>query len=206
VRSTIAAFNRATNKTVWMDTASGEAMNLIKQGDMLILPRTAQSFNGKQEWWIDVWKSVLPTSPVETMRLWAYQIDTVATNFAVDGMHIYLQGSNGTLMAFDLATGKEAWRHQFASYKIPIREGPDTGKLHDFYPDMALTTTRDVLYVQDGGGLVAALDPATGKELWNKRISQVVWGQTHTDNLFALQLVDNGFFVIESDGKVTLWK
>jgi outer membrane protein assembly factor BamB len=71
---------------------------------------------------------------------------------------------------------------------------------------MALTTTRDVLYVQDGGGLVAALDPATGKELWNKRISQVVWGQTHTDNLFALQLVDNGFFVIESDGKVTLWK
>jgi outer membrane protein assembly factor BamB len=71
---------------------------------------------------------------------------------------------------------------------------------------MTLTTTRDVLYVQDGGGLVAALDPATGKELWNKRISQVVWNQTSFDNQFVLQLVDKGFFVIASDGKVTLWK
>jgi len=34
----------------------------------------------------------------------------------------------------------------------------------------------------------------------------VVWGQTHTDNLFVLQPVDKGFFVIASDGKVDLWQ
>jgi outer membrane protein assembly factor BamB len=71
---------------------------------------------------------------------------------------------------------------------------------------MTLTTTRDVLYVQDGGGLVAALEPATGKELWNKRISQVVWNQTSVDNMFVLHPVDKGFLVIASDGNVDLWK
>jgi outer membrane protein assembly factor BamB len=204
--SAIVAFDLATNKTVWTDTASGEATDLVKQGDMLVLPRTAQDYNGKQEYWIDVWKSTLPTAPDDTMRLWTHQINTASTNFAVDDLHVYVQGPKGMLTAFDLATGKEAWRHQFASYKMPIREGPDTGKLYDFYPDMTLATTRDVLYVQDGGGLVAALDPTTGKELWNKRISQVVWGQTSVDNTFVFHPVDKGFFVIASDGKVTLWK
>jgi outer membrane protein assembly factor BamB len=204
--SAIAAFDLATNKTVWTDIASGEATNLVKQGDMLVLPRTAQDYNGKQEYWIDVWKSALPTAPDDTMRLWTHQINTAGTNFAVDNMHVYVQGTKGMLMALDFATGKEAWRHQFASYKMPIRGGPDTGKLYDLYPDMALTTTRDVLYVQDGGGLVVALDPATGKALWNKRISQVVWGQTSVDNTFVFHPVDKGFLVIASDGKVTLWK
>jgi len=204
--SAIAAFDLATNKAVWTGTASGEATDLIKQGDMLVLPRTAQDYNGKPEYWLDVWKSVLPKASVETMRLWAHQIDPNPAHFAVDSSQVYLQRIDGVLMANDLATGKEAWRHQFASYKTPITDGPDMGKLYDLYPDMTLTTTRDVLYVQDGGGLVAALDPATGKELWNKRISQVVWGQTHTDNLFVLQPVDKGFLVIASDGKVDLWQ
>jgi outer membrane protein assembly factor BamB len=121
-------------------------------------------------------------------------------------MHVYVQGTKGMLMALDLATGKEAWRHQFASYKMPIREGPDTGKLYDLYLDMTLTTTRDVLYVQDGGGLVAALDPATGKELWNKRISQVVWNQTSVDNTYVMQVVDKGIAVIMSNGTVSIWQ
>jgi len=204
--STIAAFNLVTNKTVWMDTASGEATDLIKQGDMLVLPRTAQDYNGKQEYWIDVWKSVLPTAPDDTMRLWTHQINTASTNFAVDDLHVYVQGPKGMLTAFDLATGKEAWRHQFASYKTPITDGPDLGKSYDLYPDMTLTTTREVLYVQDGGGLLEALDPATGKELWNKRISQVVWNQTSVDNTFVFHPVDKGFLVIASDGNVDLWK
>jgi len=70
---------------------------------------------------------------------------------------------------------------------------------------MTLTTTRNVLYVQDGGGLVAVFDPATGKELWNKRLSNIVWGQTATSGWFVLQVVDKGFLVITSDGKVDLW-
>jgi len=203
--SALVAFNLDTNKTLWTEHVSGEATNLIKQDNMLILPRTTMSDDNRQEWWIDVWK-VRTGIFDRTELLGGHQFDIAATNFAVDSTHLYLQGSDGTLTARDITTGKEVWRHQFASYKTPITDGPDYGKLYDLYPDMILTATRDVLYVQDGGGLVAALDPATGKELWNQRISQVVWGQTHTDNLFVLQLVDKGFLVIASDGNVDLWK
>ncbi|MHB8107675.1 MAG: outer membrane protein assembly factor BamB family protein [Candidatus Cryosericum sp.] len=206
VHSAIVAFDLVTNKAVWTDGASGEATNLIKQGDVLVLPRTAQDYNGKPEYWIDVWKSALPTAPDDTMRLWTHQIDTAPVNFAVDGLHVYVQGAKGMLTAFDLATGTEAWSHPFAPYKTPVTDGPAMGTLYDRYPDMTLTTTRDILYVQDGGGLVAGLDPAMGKELWSKRISHVVWGQTGTQNLFVVRPVDKGFYVVASDGKVDFWK
>jgi outer membrane protein assembly factor BamB len=201
VHSAIVAFDLATNKAVWTDTAGGKATDLVKQGDVLVLPRMAQDYNGKPEYWIDVWKSALPTAPDDTMRLWTHQIGTAPVNFAVDDKHVYVQGAKGMLTAFDLATGTEAWSHPFAPYKTPMTDGPANR-----YPDMTLTTTKDVLYVQDGGGLVAGLDPATGKGLWNKRISHVIWGQTGTQNLFVVKLVDKGLFVIASDGNVDLWK
>jgi len=199
-KSSLVAFDLTRNKMLWKASIDGEGTNLVKQGNMIVFIRSAALSDD----WIDVWQ--IGTASDSAKRLWTHQIDMVATNFAVDSTHVYLQASKGTLVSFELATGKEAWRHQFASYKMPIREGPDTGKLYDFYPETALTTTRDVLYVQDGGGLVAALDPATGKALWNKRISQVVWGQTSVDNTFVFHPVDKGFLVIASDGKVTLWK
>lgn len=199
--SMLVAINLDTNKILWSEQVNGEVTDLIKQGDRLVVLLS----NNKQERSIDVW-NIHAGSFDKAERLWTRQIDTNPAHFAVDEANVYLQGSNGTLMALDLATGKEAWRHQFASYKTPITDGPDLGKSYDLYPDMTLTTTRDVLYVQDGGGLMVALDPATGKELWNKRISQVVWHQTSVDNQFVLQLVDKGFFVITSDGKVDLWK
>jgi len=200
-RSALIAFNCDTNKTLWTEHVNGEATDLIKQGNTLSVLLS----NSKQERSIDVWKMRTGLFG-KTERLWTRQIDTNPAHFAVDEANVYLQGSNGTLMALDLATGKEAWRHQFASYKTPITDGPNMGKLYDLYPDMTLTTTRDVLYVQDGGGLVAALDSATGKELWNKRISQVVWDQTSVDNTFVFHPVDKGFLVIASDGKVDLWQ
>jgi len=199
--SMLVAINLDTNKILWSEQVNGEVTDLIKQGDRLVVLLS----NNKQERSIDVW-NIHAGSFDKAERLWTRQIDTNPAHFAVDEANVYLQGSNGTLMALDLATGKEAWRHQFASYKTPITDGPDLGKSYDLYPDMTLTTTRDVLYVQDGGGLVAALEPATGKALWNKRISQVVWGQTSVDNTFVFHPVDKGFLVIASDGKVDLWQ
>jgi outer membrane protein assembly factor BamB len=200
-RSALMALNCDTNKILWTEHVSGEATDLIKQGDTLLVLLS----NSKQERSIDVWK--IRTGLFDkTELLWTRQIDTNPAHFALDEANVYLQGNNGVLLALDLATGKEAWRHQFASYKTPITDGPDMGKLYDLYPDMTLTTTRDVLYVQDGGGLVAALELATGKELWNKHISQVVWNQTSVDNMFVFHPVDKGFLVIASDGKVDLWK
>ncbi len=199
--SSLAAFDLDTKKILWSEQVNGEVTDLIKQGDRLVVLLS----NSKQERSIDVWK--IRTGLFDkTERLWTRQIDTNPAHFAVDEANVYLQSSNGALMALDLATGKEVWKQQFASYKTPITDGPDLGKSYDLYPDMTLTTTRDVLYVQDGGGLVAALDPATGKELWNKRISQVVWNQTSVDNTFVFYPVDKGFLVIASDGKVDLWQ
>lgn len=199
--STLVAFNLDTNKMLWKEQLSGEATALIKQGDTLAVLLS----NSKQERSIDVWKIPARSSDKAT-RLWTRQVETNPAHFAIDGAHVYLQGGNGALVALDLATGAEAWRHQFASYKTPITDGPDMGKSHDLYPDMTLTTTRDVLYVNDGGGLVTALEPATGKELWNKRISQVVWHQTYVDNTFVLQPINKGIAVVMSDGTISIWQ
>jgi outer membrane protein assembly factor BamB len=118
---------------------------------------------------------------------------------------VYLQGSKGVFRALNLMSGREAWKHQFAPTKGPITDGPDVGKLHDTYPVMALTTAREVLYVQDGGGRITAFDP-TGNELWSKRISQIQLGQTSAKGLFVFRPVDKGFLVVAADGKVKLWK
>jgi len=201
LRSTLAAFMCATNKALWTEQVSGEVTDLIKQGDRLM----ALLSNNKQERSIDVW-NVNAGSFDRAERLWTRQIDTNPAHVAVDDKHVYVQGARGILTAFDLATGAEGWRHPFAPYKTPVTDGPDMGKLYDLYPDMTLTTTRDVLYVQDGGGLVAGLDPATGKELWSRRIAQVIWGQTHIENLFVVQPIDRGFLVLASNGTVDLWK
>jgi outer membrane protein assembly factor BamB len=206
IHSVIVAFDLATNKAIWTEIASGEGTDLVKQGDVLVLPRAAQDYNGNPEYWIDAWKSALPTAPGDTMRLWSHQVPMAPVRFAVDDLHVYVQGDKGILTAFDLTTGTQAWSHQFAPYKAPVTDGPDMGMLVDRYPDMTLTTTRNVLYVQDGGGLIVALAPATGTELWNKRISHVVWGQTYIANLFVMKPVDNGFVVIASSGKVDVWK
>jgi outer membrane protein assembly factor BamB len=201
--SSLVAFDLTTNKVLWQERVDGEGSNLVKQGSMLIFVRSA-SYSDR---WIDVWQ----INAHGTTRLWTRQVDTTpeegpVTSFAANDIDIYLQGTKRIFRALDLASGKEVWQHQFAPIKGPITDGPDVGKLHDTYPSMTLTTTRNVLYVQDGGGLVAVFDPATGKELWNKRISNVQIGQTHASGMYVLQLVDKGFLVIVSDGNVDLWQ
>jgi outer membrane protein assembly factor BamB len=190
-KSSLAAFDLTTNKMLWKESVDGESSCLFKQGDTIIFcPNN-----------LEVWK----IGTKGATRLWT-RAPEVSPSFAVDRTHVYLQGKNGSLVALDLATGKEVWKQQFAVYRVHDYRGSDFTTLHDLYPVMTLTTTRDVLYVQDGGGLVAALDPATGTKLWNKRISQVDWHQTYVANMFVLQPVEKGFLVITDDGKVTLWK
>ena len=197
-KSSLAAFDLATNKLLWKQEIDAEGVGFIKQGDMLI------SFRGRES--LDAWKVGISGAT----RLWTRQLELspeggTYTSFGVDSAHVYLQGANGVFRALDLATGKEAWKHQFAPTKEPITDGPNVGKMVDTYLSMTFTTTRDVLYVEDGGGLLAAFEPATGKELWSKQISNVQHGQTSTHGMYVLQLVDKGFYVIFSDGKVDLW-
>jgi outer membrane protein assembly factor BamB len=203
-KSSLVAFDLTTNKMLWKGSVDGEGSNLVKQGNMLVFIRSAAFVDD----WIDVWQ--IGDTITSATRLWTRHTDTTPSegriiSFAVDNGFVYLQGSKATLRALALASGREAWDYQFAPTKGPITDGPDVGKLHDTFPSMTLTTTRNVLFVQDGGGLVAVLDPATGKELWSKRISNIQWGQHAISGFFVLQLVDKGFLVLASDGKVQLW-
>ena len=200
--SSLVAFDLTTNKVLWQERVDGEGGNLVKLSSMLIFVRSVNS----SDRWMDVWQ----INADGATRLWTRKADAtpeegIITSFAVDNTYVYLQGSKGVFRALNLMSGREAWKHQFASTKGPITDGPDVGKLHDTYPNMTLTTAKEVLYVQDGGGLVTAFDPM-GNELWSKRISHIQLGQTSARGLFVFQPVDKGFLVITSDGKVDWWK
>ncbi|MHB8107674.1 MAG: outer membrane protein assembly factor BamB family protein [Candidatus Cryosericum sp.] len=200
--SSLVAFDLTTNKVMWQERVDGEGSNLVKQTSILIFVRSA-SYSDR---WIDVWQ----INAHGATRLWTRQADAtpeegLITSFAVDNTYVYLQGSKGVFRALSLWSGQETWKHQFAPTKGPITDGPDVGKLHDTYPTMTLTPAREVLYVQDGGGLVTAFDPM-GNELWSKRIANIQIGQTSARGLFVFQPVDKGFLVIASDGKVDVWK
>ncbi|RIE08096.1 hypothetical protein SMC3_06840 [Candidatus Cryosericum hinesii] len=202
-KSSLVAFDLTTNKILWQESIDGEGSNLVKQKDMLVFVRNARSSDP----WIDVWQ----IGNNGAARLWTRKVDATFeirsfTPFAIDNTHVYLQGSEGELMALDLGTGKEMWNYRFAPTKGSVLDGPNTIKSIDTYPAMTLTTTRDVLYVQDGGGLVAALDPTTGKRLWDKRISNLQIGEKSTSGMFVFQPVDKGFYIITSNGNVNMWK
>jgi outer membrane protein assembly factor BamB len=204
-KSSLVAFDLTTNKILWQESVDGEGSNLVKQGNTMVFIRSAAFIDD----WIDVWQ--IGDTTASATRLWTRKIGEKQSAyhvfpFAVNSAFVYLQGEQGTLMALDLTSGKEAWNHQFAPIKEPITEGPDMGKEHDTYQLMTMTAARDALYVQDGGGLLSVFDPATGKELWSKRISHVILNQTSVANAFVMQVVDKGFYIIASDGKVDLWK
>jgi hypothetical protein len=198
-RSFLVAFDLTRNKMLWKESIDGEGTDLVKQGNILVFIHSAASIND----WIDVWQ--IDATATSAKRLWTRKTGESQSayhvfSFAVDNTFVYLQGDKGTLRALELTTGNEAWEQRFASYKTGGWDMPQ-----NLYPNMTLTITRDILYVEDGGGLVAALDPATGDEFWNKRISQVGWGQTHTANMFVMQVVDKGLLIIAWDGNVKSW-
>ena len=198
-KSSLVAFDLTTNKTLWQEGVDGEGMDLVKQGNMLVFIRSAAFIDD----WIDVWQ--IDATATSAKRLWTRKTGKSQSayhsfSFAVDNTFVYLPGDRGTLRALELATGNEAWEQRFAPYKTGGLDMPQ-----NLYPNMTLTITRDILYVEDGGGLVTALNPATGDEFWNKRISQVGWGQTHTANMFVMQVVDKGLLIIAWDGNVKSW-
>ena len=194
-KSSLIAFDLRTKKLLWKKSVDGECSQLVKRGNKLIFLRNSE--------WIDVWQ--IGTSSNLVKRLWTHDSTAGQWNsFAVDSSHLYFPCGDGKLIAFYLDTGKEAWRQQFSSYKTG--EIDDPTKLRYLYPIMTLTMTLDLLYVQDGGGLVVGFDPASGRKLWSKRISTVIFGQIFYHDWFILRPVDKGFLVLFDNGRVDLWK
>ena len=80
---------------------------------------------------------------------------------SVDGTRLFTFGINGTLSAFDTASGRLLWRKQYA-------KGFDSPS-PDFGVAMSPAVDNGLLIVHAGGnrsGVLAALDGATGAEKW----------------------------------------
>jgi outer membrane protein assembly factor BamB len=76
--------------------------------------------------------------------------------------HLYVSTQYDHLVALDLATGEEAWRH-----------GAGEGVLHDAHARSVSSSfpsspvlAGDVLWVIGGDGVLRALDPASGRSRW----------------------------------------
>ncbi|MFZ2413043.1 MAG: PQQ-binding-like beta-propeller repeat protein [Candidatus Cryosericum sp.] len=215
----LVAISTATWRVKVLYSFPGLVHQLVKQGDALVLLRERWSTN------VDTASPAIDVVSLDAAAgqhaVTSFEDGTPWTSIAVDSTRIYAAATgsslssfgntsetsaDGTLTAFSLAALKKDWTVQFAPYKSTIMDGPGVGEPVDYYPKMVLAATKDVLYVQDGGGLVVGIDSATGRRLWEKRMSQVDWHQTYTLNQFLLQPVDLGFRVIQSDGTISIWQ
>lgn len=91
----------------------------------------------------------------------AASFGNAATTPLVVGDTVYVQDLQSNVHAVDLATGKERWTHEKASFQI----GPN---------GVALGYGK--LYAADGDGTIFALDADTGDEVWTTRIVDDVTG------------------------------
>ncbi len=194
----IVAVSAATHRVRVLKSFCGSIRQLIKQDDRLIMLR--ENMDGTT------------TIDVLTPGTWAYDVTETScvggrrwTSIAADSARIYAAG-DGTLTSFSTASLNKLWTVQFKPYTSRGADHADGGELVDFYLTITLTVTRNVLYVQDGGGLLLGVDPASGRNLWEKRISWVLWYWDHTDSLFLLQPVERGFRTILSNGTVSTWR
>lgn len=192
-----------TRKVRYLRSFRGLVNQLIKQDDHLVLLRAKGDSIMPPV--IDVltlgtrpWQHVIASASLDDGTPW--------TSIAVDAARVYAATTTGMLTTFSLASLEKLWTLPFAPYKTTIMDGPDFGKLFDYHPEMTLTVATDILYVQDGGGLVVGVDPSTGNRLWEKRVSQVVWHQTYAENRFLVQPVNKGLRVIMFDGTVSVWQ
>ena len=98
------------------------------------------------------------------------------SSFSIANGKLYTMGLRGTrefVIAFDLATGKEAWATPHgAAFRNDRGDGPRGTP----------TIDGDRLYALGGAGDLSALDAATGKVIWSKNIlkefggSNIQWG------------------------------
>jgi len=98
---------------------------------------------------------------------------------------VYCQGSQGILAAFDVATGKQAWKvdgvSQLAAEVNPIGGGPSK-KGWGFCGSPLLDGEKLIIASGGPGGLFTALDAASGKVLWrsDKVKDQATYGSVIT--------------------------
>jgi outer membrane protein assembly factor BamB len=118
-----------------------------------------------------------------------------ATPIVGDG-RVYTLDADGQVSAFSLSGGSAIWRTVLA---------PDTGTKGTGYGGgVALDGGR--LYAANGYGIIAAMDPATGKKLWEKNIGSPIRSSPTAagDRLFVVSSQGRFFCLNGADG-AELW-
>jgi outer membrane protein assembly factor BamB len=129
-------------------------------------------------------------------RVWSASVDDkkavrlrLGLGLAVDDGHVYAAGHKGEVAAFDIASGKVAWRMHL---KAPLSGGTAAGD------GMVLIGTSD--------GRLFALDAASGKSRWTARVNgEVLAPATLSERLIALRTVDGKLHALAPADGHELW-
>ena len=127
--------------------------------------------------------------------------------YAVDSL------SSATIVAFEAGTGKRLWEHRLSRFATPAVAGPlgvYVTEMHyavtAFRPDGTTLWSQpvtaatmpvlvsDSLYVVDGKGVVRALKPETGEEVWNLPLGPIRFA--------SVPAVYKGMLLLAADGQV----
>lgn len=137
---------------------------------------------------------VTPTLRVE--RAWSATVDNkkaiplrLGLGLAVDDGHVYAAGHKGDVVAFDVATGRVAWRTRI---KAPLSGGTAVGD--------------GLVLIGSSDGQLFALDAGSGKSRWSVRVNgEVLAPATISERLIALRTVDGKLHALAPADGHELW-
>jgi len=133
---------------------------------------------------------------LRVQHVWSATVDTkkslplrLGLGLAVDDGRVYAAGHKGDVTAFELASGRVAWRTRL---KAPLSGGTAVGE------GMVLVGTSD--------GQLFALDAGSGKSRWSVRVSgEVLSPAAISERLIALRTVDGKLHALAPADGHELW-
>jgi outer membrane protein assembly factor BamB len=141
----------------------------------------------------------LATSPG---RLWTASIEgssnrrRLAASPVIGGGRLYVMGTDGTVSAFNAATGARVWSQSFSIEGDGANAVFGGGASYD----------NGKVYVTTGVGDVAALDAATGKQIWKVRPAGPLRGSpTIAFNAVYVMTQNNELHALNAADGTVLW-
>src|SRR5215472_10850958 len=136
------------------------------------------------------------TATLRVERVWSASVGDkksvplrLGLGIAVDDSRVYAAGRKGEVAAFDIASGRMAWRTRI---KAPLSGGTAVGE------GMVLIGSSD--------GQLFALDAASGKRRWSVRVSgEVLAPAAVSARLIALRTVDGKLHALSPADGHELW-
>jgi outer membrane protein assembly factor BamB len=136
------------------------------------------------------------TATLRVERVWSASVDDkkavplrLGLSLAVDEGRVYAAGHKGEVAAFEIASGRKAWRTRL---KAPLSGGTAVGD------GMVLIGSSD--------GQLFALDAASGKSRWSVRVNgEVLAPAAISERLIALRTVDGKLHALAPADGHELW-